>query len=494
VVSASYNGLSDSVTIVVKAPVLNRIALVPPNSVLRPNLIYPFRSYALYSDGTVQEVPRDDKYWTSDDPSIAEPYNYTGYFGVWAQGVGTTELHVNYDTGMGQTAVQVFNSPITGVEVSPAKVILPVGTAAKLAGVFAYKSMGDGWAVEIQNPDWSSHDASIVSVDTNGVATARLVGNSAIDVTATDASTGVHTATAQVQVTNATISSIALALPARMVVGLSAKVHAMGTFSDGTVMDLGPSPVIWFTSDNSLATINPEPDGTGVVVKAKAAGSVTVGATMGTVTTSVPITLVSTTLSTLALNVSQTTLAQGSTSLLTTQGTFADGTVLDLTDSATYTSSAPDVAQVLNGMFTTLDWLIVQAHVPDQTPATADLTASFLGKTSPKVTLQVNGPNLRSLALAVGAAAPANPLTLSGPGPFQLRVVGTFTDNSTADVTAMCTFEPASPSTGIVATISNARAGKVTLLGHGTEQVKATYAPSYIGQPLISGTATLTVP
>jgi len=269
------------------------------------------------------------------------------------------------------------------------------------------------------------------------------------------------------------------------------RIRAMGTFSDGTVMDLGPSAVVYSTSDASLATVLTDVDG--AKVTAKAAGSVTLSATLLGVTKAVPVTVAATTLSSLSLAVAQTTLAPGSTSQLSVTGNFADGTTLDLTDSATYTSSAPDVAQVLNGVFTRMAWPMVLAHSPSNPPQNATVTATFQGK-SATANIQVNGVYLRSLALAVGTGAPSATLTLSGGGPFQLRAVGTFTDNSTADVTAFCTFSPSTPGTGVVATISNARAGKVTVLGQGSQTVKATYAPSYIGQPLMTTTATLVVP
>ncbi len=498
-VTAKLSGVEGTATVVVEAPVMNRIAIVPPNAFLRPNLVYPFRAYGLYSDGTVTEIPNELDNWETTNLTVASPFKLDGYFGILAGATGNAGLTVNFDSGSGQTSVYVHNSPITGVEVSPAKLVLPRGTAAKLAGVFAYKAPGDGWAVEIQNPQWSSLNSTVATIDPNGVVSAQTPGQTNVQVKTYSAEpdpndpTGwkVYTATTAVTVTSGTLTSIELSVPPKLVVGLTTRLRAKGTFSDGTVLDLGPSAVIYSTSDASLAAMSRDVDG--AKVTAKAAGSITLSATMHGVTRTVPVTLVSTTLSTLGMSVAQTTLAQGSTSPLTVTGTFADGTTLDLTESATYASSAPDVAQVAYGLFTNMSWPLVLAHAPNNPPQNATLTASFQGK-SATAAMKVNGVNLRSLALAVGSAAPSPTLTLSGPGPFHLRVVGTFTDNSTADVTPFCTFTPASPGTGVVATISNALAGKVTVLGKGSQTVTATYAPSYINQPLISGSATLVVP
>ncbi|MGC4114095.1 MAG: Ig-like domain-containing protein [Myxococcales bacterium] len=489
-IRAKFNNLTGTATVVVQVPTLDRIAIVPPNAVLRPNLIYPYRAWAVYSDQTVVEVPHSETLWTIDNPSVAEMYNFT-YFGIWAKDAGLTPLYVNYDGSMGNSRLQVLNSNITGVEVTPGKVILPKGTAAKMSGIFAYKSNGDGWAVEILNPTWASTNDSIVRVGVNGIATAYAVGSAEITCTAMDMS-GIFVTNVPVTVTSATITKIDLNLPSTMVVGLATKVHAMGTFSDGTVMDLGPSTVFWSVSDSSLASISPDADGTTTVV-AKAAGNLTVSATFGSVTASKNVVLAATTLSSLTMTADQTTLAQGSTSRLTVTGNFADGTQLDLTESATYDSMAPDVVQIATGLFTTMPWPMIIAHAPNQTPSTGKVRATFQGK-SVTQDVTVNGANLRSLAVGVNGGAPSSgSVTLTGAGPFQLKVVGTFTDNSTADVTAFCTFEPANSNPGVVATISNSKAGQVTLLGKGTQTLKVTYAPSYIGQPLISQSMTMTV-
>ncbi|HEY3452104.1 MAG TPA: Ig-like domain-containing protein [Myxococcales bacterium] len=489
-IRAKFNNLAGTATVVVQEPTLERIAIVPPNAVLRPNLIYPYRAWAVYSDKTIVEVPHDDTLWTIDNTSVAEMYNFS-YFGIWAKDMGLTPVYVNYDHSMGKSQLQVLNSNITGVEVTPGKVVLPKGTAAKMSGIFAYKSNGDGWAVEILNPSWSSSDESIVKVGVNGIATSYAVGSAEITCTAYDV-TGVYTTSVPVTVTAATITKIDLNVPATMVVGLATRVHAMGTFSDGSVMDLGPSTVFWSVSNASLASISPDSDGTTTVV-AKAAGTLDVSATFGSITAKKTVQLTATTLNSLSMAADQTTLCQGATSRLTVTGNFADGTKLDLTESATYDSLAPDIAQIATGIFTTMPWPMIIAHAPNQPPQTGTVRATFQGK-SVTQDVTVNGANLRSLAVGVNGGTPSSSsVTLTGAGPFQLKVVGTFTDNSTADVTAFSTFEPANNAPGIVATISNSKAGQVTLLGKGSQTLKVTYAPSYIGQTIVSNSMTMIV-
>jgi hypothetical protein len=170
------------------------------------------------------------------------------------------------------------------------------------------------------------------------------------------------------------------------------------------------------------------------------------------------------------------------------EGLFADNTRLDLTDSVTFDSSAPDIAQITNGMFGNA----LAAYVIAQSAGTATVKASLNGK-SASATITVRGANLSSLSLALGANAPSSTLTLTGPGPHQLRAVGTFSDGTSADVTVFCSFSPGKLGSGVVATISNVIAGRVTVISTGRETVSATYAPSFIGQPTVGGSATLIV-
>lgn len=480
-VTATLLGKTGSANVLVEAPTLQRIAIVPPNAVLRPNLIYPFRSYALYSDSSAREITTASV-WTADNPSVAEPINYSGYWGIWAKGVGTAEVRSSYDWYTGTTMVQVFNSTLTGVEVSPAQARLPVGVAVKLGGVFSYT---DGWAVEIQNPDWSSQNSSIARVDTNGVATGLSRGTTSILMYAYDSWGMAYEASASIEVTSATIQRIELDVPSRMVVGLAARVKAVGVFSDGSRIDLGPSPV-WSSSNTTLARV--VPDTRGAKVTAQAAGSVTIGASFGGVSANVSVTLADTDLSSLSMSVPQTTLPIGATSTVRVEGLFADATRLDLTDSVTFDSSAPDIAQITDGMFGNA----LAPYVIAQSAGTATVKASLNGKSASK-TVTVRGANLSSLALALGTAPPSSTLTLSGPGPHQLRAVGTFSDGTSADVTVFCSFSPGKLGSGVVATISNVVAGQVTVISTGRETVSATYAPSFIGQPTVSGSATLIV-
>lgn len=480
-IRATFQGKNASASVIVEEPVLQKVVLSPPNAVLRPNLIYPFKSFALYSDGTTREVTTA-ALWTSSNPTVAQPTNSGGYLGVWARGLGTAQVRSTIDGVLGETNINVASATLNEAQVSPAQAQLPVGVALKLSGVYAYS---DGWAVEIQNPQWSSSNPSVASIDPNGVVKAIRQGTATITLTAFSSGGGTFTARSTITVTPATLVSIDLEAPSTMVVGLASRVRAIGNFSDGTRVDLGPS-VIWSSSDSTMATIVPDVEG--AKVTALRPGSVTLRASLAGKQGTAPVTLSTATLESLQLSVAQSTLPLGSTSPVTVMGSFSDGTQLDLTDSVTFDPRDPSIALVGYGVYTNAR----RQYVIAQSPGTTAIRASLNGVTA-SADVTVSGAALRSIQLAVGNDPPSATLTVPSNQKSQLRAIGTFSDGTTADVTVMCTFQPARSGPGVVATISNTWAGEVNPISAGTQTVTVTYAPAYIGQSTVTGTAQLVV-
>jgi hypothetical protein len=481
-VLATFGGLTGTADVTVQAPVQTRVAIVPPNAVLHLNLIYPYRAYAVYDDGTSAEVTAAAT-WISTNPQVVEPTNQSGFFGIWTKSLGTESLKVGAGGQQGKTTVQVIDPTLTGVEVSPSQLKLPVGAAAKLSGVFVWS---DGWAVEIQNPSWRSLDPGVATIDLNGVVSAQGRGTTSIEMTAYDPDLGLHIARTRVQVTTAGLTGISITVPPTLVAGTATRVQALGNFNDGSRLNLGPS-AIWSSSDVSIASIGPDIDS--ALVRALAKGSVTLGATFAGVTGTAAVTVSDAALASIDLTIAQTTLPLGGTSRVGVVGHYTDGTNLDLTDAASFDSSAPDLAIISNGVFGNAKSFYVVGEAPGQ----ATLRATVSAQTS-AVPVTVHGATLSSIALSVNGGAPGSTLTLSGPGPFRLTALGTFSDGTTADVTVFCSFTPGNPGPGVVATISNAVAGEVTVLGRGNETVGVTYAPFFIGQPPVKSSVTLVVP
>jgi DNA-binding beta-propeller fold protein YncE len=165
-----------------------------------------------------------------------------------------------------------------------------------------------------------------------------------------------------------------------------------------------------------------------------------------------------------------TTSHLGGTAQLLLLGTYSDGTVRSLTESAGWSSSNTLVASIsstagTNGLVTTAGY------------GTTTITASYNSQTVSE-TLTVQAPPLVSITVT-----PASPAIASGTA-IQLHATATYSDNSTQEVTTQVTW---SSSNTAVATVSNTSGtqGLATGISSGTVTITAT-------ENGVSGTATLT--
>ncbi|MES2262377.1 MAG: Ig-like domain-containing protein [Pseudomonadota bacterium] len=159
------------------------------------------------------------------------------------------------------------------------------------------------------------------------------------------------------------------------------------------------------------------------------------------------------------------TIASGAVQQFVATATFADGSSRDVSAASNWVSGTPAVATVnsASGLASGLG------------AGSAAITASYGGK-SGSATLTVTAVTLRSIAVT-----PANPALALG-AQQQMHAMGTFSDGSTRDITAIASFSSATPA---VATIV-ANTGLATAVKAGNTVITATSGA-------LSGSTTLTV-
>src|SRR6202453_2712818 len=261
------------------------------------------------------------------------------------------------------------------------------------------------------------------SSPTQGLATGISAGTVVIS-----ASLGNVSNSAQLTVTGATVSSLAIT-PASATIGFEnqQQYKAIATFSDTSTQDV-----------TNLANWTIAPSGpfisaySGLAIGSSVGTSFDVNASFGgqsTSTLTIPPTL-NVDLSNLvsvAILPANPTIANNTPSTLSAIGTFSDGSTRDVTSIATWVSSDDTVASnfgVLPNVF---------SPATTSAPATATITASFgtLSTQTASITLSVSDATLQSIAVSPSNAsiAPGTKLTYSA--------VGTFSDGSTQDLTSI---------------------------------------------------------
>lgn len=222
---------------------------------------------------------------------------------------------------------------------------LPLGRSATAKAMATYS---DGSQVDVSNRvTWSSDSQAVLTVsdETADKGALRAVG---IGVAYVQVSLDGKSVSAQLTVGAAELDVLAPLPSANAVAkGLSITLAAQGTYSDGSVSDVGTS-VVWSVSDNSIASIGVNDRG-GAQLTGLQEGQVTLHVQLGDKGTDVQIQVTAAVLTGVALGNTTPLLAAGNTLQLMASGAFSDGSSQDVTSQGDWSSSDDSIASVGNG-------------------------------------------------------------------------------------------------------------------------------------------------
>lgn len=329
---------------------------------------------------------------------------------------------------------------LVSVAVTPATPAVAIGATQQFVATAAYS---DGSARDVTKlAAWTSATPAVATVNpANGIVVGINVGSSAI----TAAFAGKQ-GSATLSVLPAKLVSIAVA-PAiqELNVGNSQQFVAIGTFDNNTTRDI--TAVSTFASASpAVATI----EAIGGKALAKATGTSVISATSGGMRGTATLTVLPASLVSLALAPATSTSPAGSTRQLAAFATYTDGSVVDVTASASFVSATPAAVSVgSTGLMTYV------------ATGTSTLTANFAGKTA-AATATTSPATLSSIAVT-----PSNASINTGAAQ-QFVATATYSDNSTAVITATAAWT--SGNTG-VATVLNT--GTATGITAGTTTITA---------------------
>jgi uncharacterized protein YjdB len=327
---------------------------------------------------------------------------------------------------------------LTSLTVTPTGASLAKGTSQqfKALGEFSNGTSRD----MTSSVTWSSSAPTTISVSASGLAQALSAGTANIIATS-----GSITGSADTTVSPATLVSLTVMPPNPTVAtGQMQQFSAAGTFSDGSMQDV-TSSVIWTSSTAPVATISSAGLATTI-----ASGSTTIKAASGSINASTKLTVTSATLVSIAVTPAGASIPKGTTQQFTAQGQFSDGSSSNLTASVTWSSSA-----------TTFVTINASGLAQAVSVGSANIIATS-GSVTGATGLTVLPPALLSLAIT-----PANP-TIAAGQTQQFTATGTFSDQSTQNLSSTVTWTSA---TTTVATISTT--GLATSLVKGSSTIGA---------------------
>ena len=258
---------------------------------------------------------------------------------------------------------------------------------------------------------WSSSTPAVATIDASGLASG--VGTGATFIAATVG--GVSGQTTLTVGPAALISIEVTPVNASIALGTKQQFNAIGIYSDGSTQDLTAS-VVWASSLTAVATI----DAAGLATSV-ATGTAVVSATSGAIVGSTNLTVSPAVLVTIAVTPAIPSIALGRSQQFTATGTFTNGSMQDITNTVTWSSSDGAVATI------------------SMSPGTSGLaTALSVGtSTIAAASSGVSGSTTLTVTPAVIVSIEVSPasVSLAKGTTRQLSAVAIYSDGTTADAT-----------------------------------------------------------
>lgn len=240
--------------------------------------------------------------------------------------------------------------------------------------------------------------------------------------------------------------------------GTAQQFKATGVFSDNTTQDMTES-VTWSLSNEAVASISNDVASKGLA-RSLSTGTTKVTAASGSVSGSTSLTVTAATLVSIDVTPENPTSAAGASQQFKATGTFTDNSTQDVTSLVTWSSSDPSIATISNDTASKGLARALSAGITTVTATSGDI----FGSTS----FTVTGASLVSLDIT-----PKDPTVIKGMTQ-QFKATGTFTDNSSQDMTSVAAWSSSDPSIASISNTAGSR-GLATSLSGGTTSITATF-------------------
>ena len=466
---ATFGSVTASATVAISpAAQVPLLEVWPPLLQLHAGTFQSLSATAVWPGGDALDVTA----WTvfaSSNASVASVSNATGRRGqLAALNAGNAGLTAFFAQATATASVAVDAMTADSLAVSgPSS--LPVGQPAMLQALAHFH---DGSLVDVTSQSaFTSSAPSVLRVRGTGAERGTAIALSPGAANAQARFLGATGATAFSTTPGGAQALSIVGLPSSVPAGVQMHLIAVASFPGGIQQDV-TSRAVWTSSAPEVASI--ASGQAGGTLRAVAPGAAQLTASFAGTTASTAVNISAALLSGLTILPAAATGAVGVEVPLRAQGTFSDGSQLDLTAQTRWASANPSLVAISNGAQTRG---AAMALAEGTTGVTALVTRPDGTVVSTSATF------LGAAALPVGVDVTPQPVTLSLASqvtlPLQARVL--LSDGTTRDVSSAATWSVLAPG---VAQVTSA--GVLTAVATGTTTVSATYGS-------VIGTAEVTV-
>ena len=333
-VMATLGGLQDAATLrVIVAADLLGIVADPPALTLLQGDVQPIQVWGIYTDGTRLPLRQRTTLSVADTSILAPQPDGT----FKASQPGTTNVTFTYDAFRTTAHIEVLADDLETILLYPPSLDLVPGATAQIQATGVLRG---GRTLDVTRAlAWSSSDGVVASV-LQGRVRANRGGATRVEASWQDR----VKATAQVQVTSSPLRRLAIEPPEQTLApGLGRQLVAMTYHDDGSRADVSASAT-WTHSNPAVATLSE--DG---LIKGRQGGVTVVLASLGQGQSArATIDVTGAALSRLEISPGAVTLGPGQQAAFGVWAVYEDGSRLDATGSAAWTTDDPGVAVVQN--------------------------------------------------------------------------------------------------------------------------------------------------
>lgn len=167
---------SNSASLTVTAGTLSEVRVTPASASLAKGSTQQFSATAIFSDGSVQDVTQSVA-WHSSDTNVVT-IDSTGL--ATAVMAGQVNINAQKDAMTSPLSqLTVTAATLSSLQITPLQVDLIKGDSQQFVAIAAYS---DGSSQDVtRSVAWRSSDASLVTIDSNGLATGVAEGQATID-------------------------------------------------------------------------------------------------------------------------------------------------------------------------------------------------------------------------------------------------------------------------------------------------------------------------
>ncbi|EKP86577.1 bacterial Ig-like domain, group 2 [Leptospira interrogans serovar Grippotyphosa str. 2006006986] len=433
-VTASMGGIEDSVDFTVTQATLTSIEVSPTRASIAKGMTQKFTATGIFTDHSKKNIT-EQVTWKSSSKALSM-LNAPGEEGTGkAIAVGNITITATLEKLSGKTDITVTPAVLTSIQISPVKHSLVKGLTEKFSatGIYSDNSNKD----ITSSVTWHSSNNSVATIsNTKGYqGQAHGTGTGTVDIKATLGN--VSSQVSKLSVTAAELIEIVLnPTSSHKAKGLTENFKATGVFTDNSTKDI-TDQVTWKSSNTAYAKIS-NATGSKGVVNALSKGTSHISATLGSISSAnatfqvTPAKVVS--IEVIPNNIS---FAKGNSYQFKATGIYTDHSEADITEQVTWSSSNPKIASVENTFGSA--GLVNTTNI-----GSTNITAKLSDTVSGSSVLNVTPALLRYIMITPSYAGIEKGYTK------QFSAIGTYSDQSTKDLTEDVTWFSSNPSSVVI--------------------------------------------